>query len=397
MIIRPTHEPLAEGAKKRRSGLTRRGLDLAAEADNVSSSDDEWPAAGRTFGPLLVRRADTDAIATERPYLVKGLMSPGETSVIFGEPGSAKTFLALHINHALAQGRPIFGLRIQQAPILYLGLEGEVGIQLRIAALARRFGPAPAFHFIAQPINLFSNTTALDAVRDAALATEAQMITIDTLSQAYGEGNENDPGDSGRMRANLNALRATTGAHICVLHHPGKNTALGPRGHSSLLGAVDMALEIVRAETGERTATLKKLKDGIDGTAFCFDLQVDTLGYDQDGDAVTTCTVKELDAPQAVSGAKLTGDEAGWLADLVRLFGEPDISARRVRPTPDMQPLRAATRDEIRAWLQRVGRVGVAGKDALDATDRSRLSRFINRLKDKGKIGILGDWLWLIQ
>ena len=198
------------------------------------------------------------------------------------------------------------------------------------------------------------------------------------------------------MRGNLNDLRQATGAHICVLHHPGKNIDLGPRGHSSLLGAIDMALELVPAESGERTATLKKLKDGIDGTAFSFDLHLATLGYHQDGDAITTCTVQDMDTPQAVSGVKLTEDEAGWLADLTRFFAEPDISVRRVRPTPEMQPLRAATRDEIRAWLQRVGRIGVAGEEGLGATDRSRLSRFLNRLKDKGKIGILGDWLWLI-
>ena len=382
------------GTLESRSGEER---DLAApDLDTVALSDDEWPQAGRRFGPLLVRRADSDMIATDRPYLGKGLMSPGESSIIFGAPGSAKTFFALHVSYAVAQGRPIFSLKIKQAPVLCIGLEGEIGYQLRIAALARRFGPAPAFHFIAQPINLFSNSTALEAVREAVLAIGAEMIIIDTLSQAYGEGNENDPGDSGRMRANLNGLRAATGAHVCVLHHPGKNVDLGPRGHSSWLGAVDMALEIVRAESGERTATLKKLKDGIDGTAFSFDLHLETLGYDQDGDAITTCTVQEMDTPQAVSGVKLTEDEAGWLADLTRFFAEPDISVRRVRPTPEMQPLRAATRDEIRAWLQRVGRVGVAGEEGLGATDRSRLSRFLNRLKDKGKIGILGDWLWLI-
>ena len=209
------------GTLESRSGEER---DLAApDLDTVALSDDEWPQAGRRFGPLLVRRADSDMIATDRPYLGKGLMSPGESSIIFGAPGSAKTFFALHVSYAVAQGRPIFSLKIKQAPVLCIGLEGEIGYQLRIAALARRFGPAPAFHFIAQPINLFSNSTALEAVREAVLAIGAEMIIIDTLSQAYGEGNENDPGDSGRMRANLNGLRAATGAHVCVLHHPGKN------------------------------------------------------------------------------------------------------------------------------------------------------------------------------
>ena len=52
--------------------------------------------------------------------------------------------------------------------------------------------------------------------------------------------------------------------------------------------------------------------------------------------------------------------------------------------------------------LIRRGRLGVADSvatdalaGALSATDRSRLSRNLNKLKDKRKIGMFDDWIWL--
>ena len=38
-----------------------------------------------------------------------------------------------------------------------------------------------------------------------------------------------------------------------------------------------------------------KMKDGDDGQAWGFDLDIQSIGFDEDGDAITSCTVREVD------------------------------------------------------------------------------------------------------
>jgi len=58
-----------------------------------------------------------------------------------------------------------------------------------------------------------------------------------------------------------------------VLHHSGKDAAKGLRGHSSLLGAVDTELELLRFdEQLKGVITISKQKDGADNERFGFEM-----------------------------------------------------------------------------------------------------------------------------
>jgi len=60
---------------------------------------------------------------------------------------------------------------------------------------------------------------------------------------------------------------------LMVLHHCGKDTAKGLRGHSSLLGAVDTELELLRFdEQMKGVLTVSKQKDGEDNKRFGFEM-----------------------------------------------------------------------------------------------------------------------------
>ena len=49
----------------------------------------------------------------------------GRTLGVVGEPGSGKSFLALHLAHAIAAGTSEwFGFRVRQMPVVYVALEG---------------------------------------------------------------------------------------------------------------------------------------------------------------------------------------------------------------------------------------------------------------------------------
>jgi hypothetical protein len=62
-------------------------------------------------------------------------------------------------------------------------------------------------------------------------------------------------------------------AALLVIHHSGKDQAKGLRGHSSLLGAVDTELELLRFDDQPRgVVTISKQKDGEDGVRYGFEM-----------------------------------------------------------------------------------------------------------------------------
>ena len=88
----------------------------------------------------------------------------------------------------------------------------------------------------------------------------------------------------------LKLLQEMTGGLVLIIHHTGKNTSQGLRGHSSLKAALDANIEVVGSD--KRSWLLEKSKDGEDGKCFGFRLEVQNLGTDSDGDPITSCTVE---------------------------------------------------------------------------------------------------------
>jgi len=82
-----------------------------------------------------------------------------------------------------------------------------------------------------------------------------------------------------------------------VVHHSGKDTAQGARGHSSLRAATDIEIELDVNGT-LRTARATKQRDMEVGKEVVFKLDVEVLGLDEDGDDVTTCTISIADADE---------------------------------------------------------------------------------------------------
>ena len=68
---------------------------------------------------------------------------------------------------------------------------------------------------------------------------DVRLIIIDTLSRALSGGNENSPDDMGNLVKHMDKVRHTLKAHLCVIHHSGKDKAKGARGHSLLRAATD--------------------------------------------------------------------------------------------------------------------------------------------------------------
>jgi hypothetical protein len=173
-------------------------------------------------------------------------------------------------------------------------LEGQAGLQKRVKAWikARGVGLPKDFHLILDSFHL----TDFDDVQNlAAVIPKGAVVFIDTLNRAAPTADENASKDMGAIIEGANMLRLLTDGLVVLVHHTGKDTAQGMRGHSSLFAALDGAIEVKRNNAG-RTWTVAKTKDGEDGKTTPFELLVHNLGSDEDGEAITSCTVEAANA-----------------------------------------------------------------------------------------------------
>lgn len=238
-------------------------------------------------------------------YIVKGVMDDGAMSVIYGPSNSGKTFFALDLVFHIATGRQWRNRRVNQASVLYLAAEGGKGVKNRIAALrsTHRLTGVP-FALRRAGLDLLQSEADLQHVYDLAKQVKArapdkpQIIVIDTLSRIMAGGDENSAADMTALIRNIDAIREATGAHIVLVHHTGKDTARGARGHSSLRAATDTEIEVgVVGEDGDesRAAMVTKQREHQGGEIFAFTLKAVHLGTDEDGDEVTSCIVESAD------------------------------------------------------------------------------------------------------
>lgn len=360
------------------------------------------PTRGTPYGKLVYLTDQDATTAPRRNYFLKGMLSPNEMSVWYGEPGCGKSFLALYIARALSQNREVFGRRVKIAKVLFMALEGISGFEKRLNAEIKKHPDPAAFGYIAQPVNLFSDDAAKEDVIKAIQATKSTFIVIDTLNRALAEGSENAPEDMGRFIQNIDAIRGATAAHVMIIHHSGKDSARGMRGHSSLLGAADVSIEVAKIpDSKHRAATVLKAKDDADGARLTFMLDLVEMGDDDDGDKVTTCTVREIediDLPKRSKENALTKMERLWFETLQEAFMR-ETSVKVVVPEPGMQPQSTITRTQAREWFLRRGLIGVTenvtDQKVISQVDRNKISNILNALNSKKKIGINNNHIWL--
>jgi hypothetical protein len=281
-------------------------------------------------------------------WVVKGVMPADGVAAMFGPAGSGKSFLLFDMLAAIATGAAWFERRCKKSPVLYVALEGAAGFAQRAAAYAKRFGVKPAMLFVTAPLDICKPD-------DVALLVEAirakgwpgnGVIAVDTLNAAMPGRDENGPQDMGAAIAGLKAVQRAFGGLAIVVHHVGKDASKGLRGHSSLHGALDAAIEVTREGLAAlRTWNTAKLKDGADGEGPSFTLESVYLGNDADGEPITSCVIARGAAPApGESGAagtptgRLGKNQRVALEILNTLLSEPSALTGLPDSVPKLRP-----------------------------------------------------------
>lgn len=256
--------------------------------EEVDESDPVEPANPSRFALMT---ADDLARLMPLRWRVKRVLPYTGIGAIFGASGSGKSFLALDLLAAVAEGRAWYGNQSKATRGILVALEGEHGTAARAAAWSKHhLRPMPAgVRFITSPLHLGKPQDVADlAAAVSSFADDAPVIVIDTLAQAAPGLDENSGKDMSIVISAVKTLQRKTGGLVLLVHHTGKDAARGPRGHSSLFAALDVAVEVTR-DGSRRTWSLAKSKDSTDDVSHAFALESVTLGVDEDGEPVTSC------------------------------------------------------------------------------------------------------------
>jgi AAA domain len=208
----------------------------------------------------------------------------------------------------VALGRPYRGHRVNSGPVVYCALEGVQGFKNRIEAFRRAKLSGddkrnPAFYLMTTPLGLALDGKALIAdIKKQFGALKPAVVCLDTLNRSL-EGSESSDEDmAGYIRAS-DAIHQAFNCLVLIVHHCGHDERR-PRGHSSLIAAVDTQIAVSRDAAGNIVAELELSKDGEIGLSFASRLRVVDIGIDEDGDPITSCVVEAVESPVASEAGK---------------------------------------------------------------------------------------------
>ena len=376
--------------------LAKLGYDVVVAADNDQAGVTAAKASGLPYvipqgfkdfwelfdakGPDAVReqlskRTDPNALAlfdhvldidlSPPVWLVEDMLPEYSMAAIVGASYSGKSFLAVDIACSVAAGTPFHGRAVKQGSVFYVVGEGRLGARRRVEALCRDRGvimtrETTPLHFSKQGLN-FRDPASVKAIRDDLhKVKDVKLIIVDTLARSFGGGNENAPQDMGEFIKGCDDLMHEFGAAMAIVHHTGKDSSAGARGHSSLFGALDTCMTVKKIGN-DMLVHCEKQKDApeFDDMQFCFV----TLSGDDD-----TPVLHQVETTSRPKKLKLGGNE--------QLAIDTYMEATKGRPIQCRLHL-----DEWRPYFER-RHTGDTNKKKNDAFSRARRTLVSRGLMD---------------
>jgi DNA primase catalytic core len=364
------------------------------------------------FGAM--RFVDIDLPAREHAWLIKGILTQAEMSFLSGQWQSGKSFLALDIAFLVARAADetdltFFGRRIHGGLAIYQAGEGKLGLRKRMRAY-RDYHGIPANRdlplvLMPREINLHANDDHTDKFIAEAKAWSTYygipivLVVIDTFAKATQGANENASEDMSRVLARGQRISEALGAHVLFVHHLNAG-GTKVRGHSSLMGNVENAIEVGPTEHKEteeidghqivrvvREARISKQKDGEYGGRWNFVLKQVVIGRDLDGEPITSCVVcptNEAVMPVVTNARK---DNVGIFLNSGRVIFFRDalmkaLNEHGVPPPPELRL--PASVDRVVEWdLVKIAYRKAAVPDEGEAKDsKDKLKTYVRRYRE---------------
>lgn len=278
------------------------------------------PAAPGEQSPTFMPKSLSDLLAMPpKQWLVDQVIGVGDVAMLYGPPGSGKSFVVIDLIFAACLGWQWARRFTVDRPlaVAYCAGEGVSGLPQRFAAAAQHFGvqALPGFTFFDLAPQLFTaerdaGSVAADGIgrfvsewqeRQAAGHVGAlDLLIVDTLHSATAGADENSAQDMGRVLKAVKVAARALGCAVLLVHHTNK-AGTGERGSSALRGAMDCMVE-VKPAAGKFALACEKLKDGAAWKPQTFDLvQVGSADGEEGGEVYSAPRVW-WDEPSELQG-----------------------------------------------------------------------------------------------
>lgn len=381
------------------------------------------------------RFVDLDRPGREYEWLIKHLITRGETSVWYGPPSCGKSFLITDAALAIARGVSWFNQRVRQGLVIYVAAEGGLGLRKRLRAWRKTHNVTAdenlPFVLLPTPLNIFVNEVDLNKLMTEIRAWAAfydvplELIVLDTLAAVTAGANENASEHMGLALSRCRRIAIDTGAHVALVHHTPKEGD-NPRGWTGITGNVENVVQVLpgtdqldfeetpmgRIGRKVRSFVTRKQKDEEDDFKRSFVLKQVQLGIDADGDPITSCVVAQVGAAaEPVSygsnrivpaGYKiLTGNNLILMRALQKALKEKAVPSPKGVKAPEF------------TYCVKIGDWQEAMRSILYTNDpddpqgrklRQRVKKAVERTYDGGRydwtipamslIGKDGEWVW---
>lgn len=344
-------------------------------------------------------------------WLIHNWLPKSGIAMVYGHPGSGKSFLMLDMASHIARSAAWGGRTVEGGLVIYLAAEGQRGFRNRLFAMQQsgEIAPDAPFAFIPMPIDLHAIEGDIDSLIHTiehvvkAAGVPLALLVIDTLSKTVGAGKEN----TDDMVAYINNCQRIASMFDCltaVVHHRPKDSAsVDIRGHSSLRGNIDAAILVERGK-----ATSLKQKDGEDNVTIRFKLKPVVIGEDRHGNAVTTCLTEITDrADLSATNSHEFDERKGQLRghnlralqaveEVIEAFGEEPPTNIPPDTIDRSRTAMAALAGQVEDRLVREFLALVEGDEDKKASSARRTAhRCLSNLKKQGILGTCGNWVWV--
>jgi hypothetical protein len=306
-------------------------------------------------------------------WAVKGIIPEHGVGFIYGASQAFKSFVTLDYALHRAYGMKWLGRKTKQATPVYLAAEGGAGFMRRIEAWHKARGmdwrKCP-MRVVIVPLTLRTQSRHLrEAIQTAGI--EPGDVIVDTMSQTF-TGNENSNDEvADWLRVLGLELRDAMGCTVTVVHHTGK-AGEGLRGASAMFNNTDFVLGVQR-DGKELLATVdfEKVKDAERPEPQTFELSVQQLGKDEDGDPITSLAARHINTAEALVEAhkREAGAGRGGRNMLLVSLAHNGMQERELRKVfyesiPEADPeARKKAFYRARDWATKAGYFEIAGEE----------------------------------
>ena len=245
-------------------------------------------------------------------WLVRDVFHGGEVIILWGESQAGKTALLLDMVAAIASGSDWAGHPVTRTNVIYVALEGQIGVRTRVQALEHDRGVShlEGIHYVFNPCNVASEAD-VNELALTALKHDAKFIVIDTLSASIaGMAEENSNSAMAGMIANVQRLTQMTGAAVLLVHHCGNDPKRGARGAYALHANPDVSIEVGRSGE-DRYWRLDKGRDGVPASGW---FKIEGVSFQPEHEteplkSIVVRHVEDAEAPAALPSPKTKAQE----------------------------------------------------------------------------------------